>query len=88
MSAKFGWCLSNQHADDPSVPEYSRCPGKQWTLICPCDCHKNPLPTQWQAVHAEAPVSPTFSKTETPAPDTDDAPAPPAPKKKQRRKLL
>ena len=84
MTEKFGWCLSNQHSGDPSVPEYSQCPGQQWNLICPCECHdKNPgipIPPPMK----QRPAAPR----QKPAPKTETAIPTAGKKPKQRRKLL
>ena len=77
MTEKFGWCLSNQHAGDPSVPEYSQCPGQQWNLICPCECHDK---------HPGVPIPPPMKQRPAPKPKQDTTPVKkPA---RRRRKLL
>lgn len=35
-TAKFGWCLTNQHAGTKEPG----CPGKNGTVECACKCHK------------------------------------------------
>lgn len=83
MTLKLGWCLSNQHTNDMSIPEYQRCPGEVWSHICPCECHNEAPPPQ-----RPMPLNPPQGKK--PAPEPKKSPKPPVVKRpaKQRRKLL
>lgn len=81
MTLKLGWCLSNQHADDMTIPEYQRCPGEVWSHICPCECHVT-VPPQPRIM----PLNPPDAKRPKTEPKTE-----PKPVKKpvrQKRKLL
>lgn len=78
MTEKMGWCLSNQHAGDPAVPEYQRCPGQQWNLICPCECHDKHPP--------KVPIPPPMKQR--PKLTVEAAPRQAGKTTRQRRKLL
>lgn len=45
-TAKFGWCLTNQHAGTKEPG----CPGRSGSVECACKCHSNKKETKKKSV--------------------------------------